>query len=264
MKTPVILILAAIIFACFAAAPAIAHAQCAPMINGVRYLDSDCDGIIDNTDMNDANHDGLPDGDPVDNCPSARNGDCGADPLNCDVSENGQVTPLELAAGYQRDWNQNDIGDVCDDTDKDGAPDYLDNCKEISNPDQNPNACTDTDGDGFEDPIDNCQTIYNPNQQDSDKDGIGDACDNCVLVYNPKQDAADCKKTSGVPTYFNPNINPGTGSIQGQNQNPDQIQGNGLGQGGCSIGTSQGSSPYCIMLFIAAALLVLRRQKSNQ
>ena len=40
---------------------------------GVDRIDTDCDGIIDNTDEQDADFDGVPDGDPVDNCAEARN-----------------------------------------------------------------------------------------------------------------------------------------------------------------------------------------------
>jgi PKD repeat protein len=60
----------------------------------------------------------------------------------------------------QEDFDNDDIGDVCDD-------------------------CTDTDGDGYGNPgfpvntcpDDNCPDDYNPGQEDHDGDGIGDVCD---------------------------------------------------------------------------------------
>jgi len=45
----------------------------------------------------------------------------------------------------------------------------------------------DADGDGIADAVDNCPNVSNPNQEDSDGDGIGDACDNCPNAYNPDQ-----------------------------------------------------------------------------
>lgn len=38
-------------------------------------------------------------------------------------------------------------------------------------------ACTDGDGDEVQDGIDNCPDVSNPNQADSDGDGVGDACE---------------------------------------------------------------------------------------
>ncbi len=62
---------------------------------------------------------------------------------------------------------------VAADTDKDGKPDYSDNCPYISNPDQ-----YDHDNDGFGDDCDNCMYTAN-DQQDLDGDTIGDDCDLC-------------------------------------------------------------------------------------
>ena len=39
---------------------------------------------------------------------------------------------------------------------------------------------TDSDNDGVPDSVDNCRTVPNPDQVDADGDGVGDACDDCV------------------------------------------------------------------------------------
>jgi hypothetical protein len=67
----------------------------------------------------------------------------------------------------------------------------------------------DTDGDGVPDDIDNCRYVYNPDQADRDGDGVGDACDNCPLKPNPGQESdpdrldglGDACSTNGVPDY---------------------------------------------------------------
>lgn len=82
------------------------------------------------------------------------------------------------------------------DSDNDGVPDNIDNCKRIKNPDQldsdefGPNAdgkgdaCdADDDNDGVHDVADNCGyrrgswLAYNEDQRDEDHDGKGDECD---------------------------------------------------------------------------------------
>jgi hypothetical protein len=75
--------------------------------------------------------------------------------------------------------------DACpgpNDIDDDGVCDGLDNCPNVSNPDQ-----TDTDGDGIGDACDNCPAVSNSDQLDTDHDGIGNACDNCPTIANPDQ-----------------------------------------------------------------------------
>jgi hypothetical protein len=72
------------------------------------------------------------------------------------------------------------------DTDKDGVPDYNDNCPKVANKDQK-----DSDMDGVGDVCDNCPTVSNKDQKDSDKDGVGDVCDNCPAVANKDQADGD-------------------------------------------------------------------------
>jgi hypothetical protein len=108
-------------------------------------------------------------------------------------------------------------GEEAVDTDGDGVTDDVDNCPEVSNPDQADadgdgigDACDegDADGDTIPDNADNCPAVANPLQEDADGDGIGDACDpvvgvdtdgdgiaddvdNCPEVSNPDQADAD-------------------------------------------------------------------------
>lgn len=60
------------------------------------------------------------------------------------------------------------------DTDSDGKPNDIDNCKDIANADQ---ADDDTDGTG--NVCDNCPDLANADQADADGDGVGDVCDEC-------------------------------------------------------------------------------------
>lgn len=161
---------------------------------GVVRLDCDWDGIPDYRD----------------NCEEVKNGDCEDEPLNCDVTDNccdpadpactienqlpQCVSEEELLAGNQADWNDDNIGDACEDIDEDTVMDYLDNCMIEPNPGQEDtdgdgigDGCTDTDNDGHADDVDNCVDVYNTGQQDTDGDGIGDACDNCRLIFNLDQ-----------------------------------------------------------------------------
>ena len=56
----------------------------------------------------------------------------------------------------------------------------------------------DTDGDGIPDGIDNCRLVYNPDQADRDGDGVGDACDNCPRVANANQEDTQPEGGDGV------------------------------------------------------------------
>lgn len=84
------------------------------------------------------------------------------------------------------------------DGDGDAIFDSVDNCKEKFNPDQRDldgnrvgDACDDLDRDGVADDVDNCPFIPN-DQMDSDADGIGDICDSCP------NDPADDEDGDGV------------------------------------------------------------------
>lgn len=70
-----------------------------------------------------------------------------------------------------RSWDDVGIG-FPSDLDRDGIPDFYDNCRNRANPRQE-----DTDRDGVGDVCDNCKNTPNPRQDDLDLDGIGDVCD---------------------------------------------------------------------------------------
>jgi hypothetical protein len=146
----------------------------------------------------------FPDSDGVgavcENCQTTNNGDCDADPLNCDADEDGVMSDFEYEEGFQRNTDAaeecadpNDpsclgfFGDACDsDNDEDGDPDDSDNCPFEKNADQ-----VDNDSDGFGDVCDNCPGAANEDQLDTDLDGFGDACDNCPEINNPNQVDSD-------------------------------------------------------------------------
>jgi hypothetical protein len=79
------------------------------------------------------------------------------------------------------------------DRDNDGQPDLVDNCPDLTNPQQ-----SDVDQDGVGDACDNCPIVANPGQEDSgDQDGVGDDCDpnprrpdDCLLLFDSFSDAA--------------------------------------------------------------------------
>ena len=102
--------------------------------------------------------------------------------IACNGKEDGE-TGFEPDTGGAGDGS--DGTDVTD-SDDDGVEDELDNCVDVSNPDQ-----ADTDGDAIGDACDNCADAANEDQADADGDMVGDACDNCVDTENADQSDAD-------------------------------------------------------------------------
>lgn len=74
----------------------------------------------------------------------------------------------------------------------------------------------DIDGDDIPDNLDNCPNTPNPNQEDIDMDGIGNVCDSCTDVDGDSYcaETSDCNDTD-------PNVNPGTTEICGNNIDDD-------------------------------------------
>lgn len=121
--------------------------------------------------------------------------------------------------GLQQDFNNNGIGDFCEDNDRDTVPAHDDNCPNIANTDQsdldhdhvgdvcdldpdNDGILSDGDGSGVVgDHLcphnqrtgcdDNCAMVDNFFQTDSDNDGLGNSCDNCTIVPNEDQGDID-------------------------------------------------------------------------
>jgi Zn-dependent metalloprotease len=216
---------------------------------GLGFMDSDCDTIEDDADLDD-DGDGVPDS--LDNCISAPNPDqidtdrdgrgdrCDDDDDNDgvrDASDNCRV----VANPDQRDDDFDGRGELCDDDDFDGVVNARDNCRHVSNRTQR-----DTDRDGIGDPCDgdrdgdtvandrdNCADVANPDQTDAgDGDGVGDACDNCLTVANTEQEDTDRDRVGDACDGDDDNDGvPDVSDNCPLVRNPDQadIDGNGVG-----------------------------------
>ena len=139
-----------------------------------RDLDSDNDGLFDNTESGqpgpDANHDGRVDGpdgdgdgipDPVDDKPTLFGGGHGGVDTDGDGTPDFRDQDSDNDGISDRDEAGDDPSDP-DDTDGDGKPDFQD---------------VDSDADAVGDGTDNCRLVDNGDQADLDGDGLGDACD---------------------------------------------------------------------------------------
>ncbi|MGQ7848746.1 thrombospondin type 3 repeat-containing protein [Granulosicoccus sp. 3-233] len=174
----------------------------------------------------DSDGDGM--SDDVDNCP---------DDFNAD----------------QADFDDNGIGDACEDTDSDTVLDIDDNCPIVANPTQGDSdgdgtgdACeSDTDEDTVIDDVDNCPTISNADQADADGDGTGDVCeidtdgdgviddiDNCPLIANSDQVNTDSDSDGNVCDIDDDN----DGVLDDEPDSCDATESGGIvNSDGCSI-----------------------------
>ncbi len=95
---------------------------------------------------------------------------------------NGLDNCPNIANPEQHDFDEDNIGNVCDDDfDGDGftKQEEIDSGTDPRDPQSFP-LPSDMDADGYLDSEDTCPTIYNTNQSDFDNDGIGNICDDDI------------------------------------------------------------------------------------
>jgi Zn-dependent metalloprotease len=199
--------------------------------------DGNCDGVEDSIGP-DSDYDGIPDIDDLcDDTPNTSNTDGDGDGMGdaCDNNSDKDIFP-DNTPGWgvcsggnsvncndncpfedqpdQADWNNNGIGDACEDYDGDTKKDNVDNCVDLwnkfqENHDTDPmgDICDpDDDNDDKLDGADNCQYVPNHDQTDHDQlhivggnpvwwgDGIGDACDLCPFLISSDNSDPDFDK----------------------------------------------------------------------
>ncbi|MBC8414601.1 hypothetical protein H8E50_13165 [bacterium] len=142
-------------------------------------IDNDCDGLTDTLDGECFPQDYYCDSDSDGSFSTSSSGQCSGP----DCAPEG----CQLISGLDCDDINPGIypgaAEICDGIDN--------NCNLVADEgDADGNGiqdCLDQDGDTFIVSVDNCPDISNPDQADYDGDGIGDACDNCIEVANPDQ-----------------------------------------------------------------------------
>jgi hypothetical protein len=140
-------------------------------------------------DQDDQDDDGI--GNVCDNCPDAFNPNQG----DWNIDGIGDLCQNSDDEGYI-DFYDNCPGDPNpgqEDDDSDGVGNVCDNCRYYPNPGQENwndvdddigDLCQNSDDEGLVDFLDNCPGDPNPDQADQDDDWIGDVCDNCQSTPN--------------------------------------------------------------------------------
>lgn len=98
---------------------------------------------------------------------------------------------IEIDGATNNNWNNSLNGNSWSDFESNpGYPDYYEIYGPGDGVDWYPNEY-DLDRDGIPDYRDNCIGYFNPSQTDFDDDGVGDSCDNCILTWNKYQKDTD-------------------------------------------------------------------------